>query len=150
MLELILGRAGAGKTMRVMREIGASAAEHRGNNILIVPEQYSHEAERELCEVCGDSLSLYAEVLSFTRLASRAADEYGGGGKNSLDRGGKLLCMALALDAVGGRLTAYGAARRRPELQKRLLDAAEELKSACVTPEMLESAADVSAGPLGD
>ena len=136
--------------MRVMREIGASAAEHRGNNILIVPEQYSHEAERELCEVCGDSLSLYAEVLSFTRLASRAADEYGGGGKNSLDRGGKLLCMALALDAVGGRLTAYGAARRRPELQKRLLDAAEELKSACVTPEMLESAADISAGPLGD
>lgn len=136
--------------MRVMQDIGASVAERRGGNILIVPEQYSHEAERELCNVCGDSLSLYAEVLSFTRLASRVADEYGGSGKSSLDKGGKLLCMALALDAVGGRLTAYGSARRRPEMQKRLLDAAEELKSARVTPEMLESAAGRSAGALGD
>ncbi len=149
-LELIMGRAGAGKTRRVMESIGASVAACRGGNILIVPEQYSHEAERELCAVCGDSLSLYAEVLSFTRLASRAEDEYGGSGKSSLDKGGKLLCMALALDAVGGKLTAYGAARRRPEMQKRLLDAAEELKSACVTPEMLESAADRSPRALGD
>ena len=45
-----------------------------------MPEQYSHEAERELCSVCGDSLSLYGEVLSFTGLARKLSGAFGGGG----------------------------------------------------------------------
>lgn len=148
MLELILGRAGTGKTRAVMERIGADARACRGGSILIVPEQYSHEAERELCAFCGGSLGLYAEVLSFTRLASRAEDEYGGGGE-SLDAGGQLLCMALALDSVGGTLREFGRASRRPEMQMRLLDAVKELKSARITPEMLEDASAADGGALG-
>ena len=36
-------------------------------------------AERELCRACGDSMSLYAEVMSFTGLARRIASQQGGG-----------------------------------------------------------------------
>ena len=35
----------------------------------------SHETERALCRVAGDTASRYAEVLSFTRLARRAAEQ---------------------------------------------------------------------------
>lgn len=71
MLRLILGRAGTGKTGQIMGEIRSRVEARQGASILIVPEQYSHEAERELARQCGDTLSLYAEVLSFTRLAAR-------------------------------------------------------------------------------
>ena len=141
MLTLILGRAGSGKTALIMEEIRTEVLSERPGCLLIVPEQYSHEAERELCAVCGDSLSLYAEVLSFTRLASRLADEYGGSGVRQLDKGGRLLCMARALESVSPALRVFSSAARRPELQKSLLDTVEELKSACVGAEELRDAA---------
>ena len=79
MLRLITGKAGTGKTSLVINEIRSAVEEARGGRLLIVPEQYSHEAERELCRVCGDSMSRYAEVMSFTGLARRVASKQGGG-----------------------------------------------------------------------
>ena len=113
MLRLIIGRAGTGKTAAVIGEIARAVAEGRGGSMLIVPEQYSHEAERELCERCGDALSLYAEVFSFTGLARRVLQQQGGLAADWLDKGGRLLCMALALDQISSRLRLYGGAARR-------------------------------------
>ena len=48
MLRLILGRAGTGKTALLFSEIAARCARRQSGSFLIVPEQYSHEAEREL------------------------------------------------------------------------------------------------------
>lgn len=148
MLELIIGRAGTGKTARIMNEIRRAALRGEKDRFLIVPEQYSHEAERELCAAVGDTVSLHAEVMSFTGLARRVGAEVGTGGRVPLDPGGRLLCMALALDGVGARLHLYGAARRSPELQRDLLKALDELKSAKITPERLEAAAADCGGSL--
>ena len=67
MLRLMIGKAGAGKTAAIINEIKRDMASAHGRALMIVPEQYSHEAERELCRVCGDRLSMYAEVLSCAR-----------------------------------------------------------------------------------
>lgn len=151
MLKLILGRAKSGKTSRIMNEINSLLASGGKGITLIVPEQYSHEAECELLRVCGDSLSLGAEVLSFTRLASRVDAELGGERPRLLDKGGKLLSMVLALDAVGSRLKFYSSARRQAELQMTLLSAIDELKSALITPDDLEEFAENRTGDsLGD
>ena len=104
MLRLITGKAGAGKTAAVINEIKRAVEEKKPRRIMLVPEQYSHEAERELCRACGDSLSLYAEVLSFTGLARRVMSRQGGGAAKYLDKGGRLLCMALALNSIGSGL----------------------------------------------
>lgn len=150
MLRLIIGRAGSGKTAQVMQEIKQNMLGESPGSVLIVPEQYSHEAERELCAVCGDSLSLHAEVLSFTGLARHVAQKQGGAAAPWLDKGGRLLCMALALKNVGSRLRVYSGAGRKAELQAMLLAAVDELKSACISSEqLLEAAADLSDG-LGD
>ena len=141
MLKLILGRAGSGKTAQIMEEINRAVLEDRRGLVLLVPEQYSHEAERELCRVCGDRLCLCAEVLSFSRLCSLVFDELGTGGIKYLDKGGRLLSMSLAVSAVSSRLTAYSSAPRSPELQSMLLAAVTELKTACISSEMLEDAA---------
>ena len=150
MLRFLIGRAGTGKTAALIGEIKENMARGVGNNILLVPEQYSHEAERELCRVCGDRLSLYAEVLSFTGLARTLETRRGGAAAPWLDQGGRMLCMALALQGVGARLTVYGAAQRRPEMQAMLLSAVDELKTARVGAEqLLEAAAECPDG-LGD
>ena len=85
MLRFLIGKAGAGKTAALMEEIRQRVADERPGAILLVPEQYSHEAERELCRVCGDSLSLYGEVFSFTGLARRVLQHHPAAGHRPLD-----------------------------------------------------------------
>lgn len=149
MLRIIYGEAGTGKSSAIMDEI-RRGADSGGRYILLVPEQYSHEAERELCAVCGDRLSLYAEVLSFTGLARSVSAECGGTAAEYLDKGGRLLCMALAADGLYSRLKVYGAARRKAELQTMLLRAIDEFKSACITSLQLLDASNDCGGELGD
>lgn len=128
MLRLILGRAGTGKTGLIMEEIRQRVSRREGGSILIVPEQYSHEAEREMARRCGDTMSLYAEVLSFSRLAHAVSLEVGGSARTYLDAGGRLLQLALAMEQVSERLEVYGSARRQPERLMQLLSALDELR----------------------
>ena len=150
MLQIVLGKAGTGKTAAVMARIKDAVDRGIGGRLLIVPEQYSHEAERELCRICGDSLSLYAEVLSFTGLGRKLNAELGGGAAPYLDKGGRLLCMALASDGLYSRLRVYSSARRKAELQTMLLSAVDELKTACISSEQLMEASQSCVGALGD
>ena len=71
MLKLLLGEDRQAGLEQIISIMCMQAPVGTGKNILIVPEQYSFEAERALCRRGGDSVSRYAEVLSFTRLASR-------------------------------------------------------------------------------
>lgn len=148
MLKLILGTAGSGKTSHILKEIKNNAEAGEKGQYLIVPEQYSHEAERELCAFCGDSISLHAEVLSFSRLAVRVAQEAGTGGKVSLDKAGRLLCMTLALDMIGPKLELYSGAGRKAEIMFGLYQAIEEFKAAGVTSQELSSASEIADGAL--
>ncbi len=149
MLRLIIGPAGAGKTARIFEELRAGAELGRDGLTLLVPEQYSHEAERELCGAVGGALSMHARVLSFTGLARAVDEELGSGGRVPLDKGGRLLTMALALDSVGSRLSVYSGARRSPETQLLLLTAIDELKAAMISGDALVSAASGCGGALG-
>lgn len=149
MLRVITGKAGTGKTARMMGDIHRRV-EAGEKSILIVPEQYSHQAERELCALCGSRVSLYAEVLTFTGFARWVDRQVGSGEPVVLDKGGQLLCMALAVEMVYGQLRVYGGARRRAALQSQMLQAVTELKTACITSEELLSASAACEGVLSD
>ncbi|MDD6158941.1 MAG: PD-(D/E)XK nuclease family protein [bacterium] len=148
MLRLILGRAGTGKTGMIMEEIRRRVAAEQGGNILIVPEQYSYEAERELLRLAGDTASLYAEVLSFTRLAHAVAREVGGSARVYTDKGGRALQMALALQRCAPELRLYGSARQRSETIRPLLSAMDELRCGCIGGDELREAAGACTGQL--
>lgn len=149
MVRLILGAAGAGKTTRVFEEIAAAVREKRGGVVLLVPEQYSHEAERELCRAAGDAMSLYGEVLSFTGLARKVFTQCGGA-RPVMDGGGRLLCMAAAAEAAAGALRVYGRGIRNAKLLDSLLLAVQELKNAGLGASELSEAAERFSGVLGD
>lgn len=148
MLKLILGRAGCGKTTTVLKRLCEAGKERR--QVLMVPEQQSHQAERALCKAGGDGVSLYAEVLSFSRLANRVFLAAGGVGEPELDSGGRLLLMYQAVKAVTPELTVYARPSRRPAFLENLLATVDELKSCCVQPQVLLQAGEEVEGPEGD
>ncbi|MDR2420989.1 MAG: PD-(D/E)XK nuclease family protein [Oscillospiraceae bacterium] len=131
-----------------MEEIKRRAEAGERRLTLVVPEQYSHDAERQLLRIVGDRLSLHGEALSFKRLAARVAEETGGA-RPVLDPGGALLVMYRAVGAVSDKLESYGGAERRSNFAEALLQTVTELKNSAVTPGALQAAAARSGGALG-
>ena len=148
MVTLILGRAGAGKTRRVMDDFAGRIKKGDKNLYYIVPEQYSHDAERQLLNGGSDALSLYGEVLSFSRLCSRVFAETGNPSLTTLDKGGKVLYMSRAVDAVSDKLSLYGGLERKEDFLEMLIQAAGEFKSAGIASGELEKLAQTAAAPL--
>lgn len=146
-LKLLLGRAKTGKTTAIFQAMGENG--RKRPQVLIVPEQYSHEAERRLCQTLGNGASAWAEVLSFTRLYNRVLTRTGGLAEPVLDGGGRLLLMHQAVHALSSQLTVYGKPSRRAAFLQHLIATSDELKSYCLPPEELISAGAEVDGPDG-
>lgn len=144
----MLGRAGSGKTTAVLNRLCEAGADRP--QVLLVPEQMSHETERALCAAGGPRINLRAEVLSFSRLANRVFQTAGGLGEEELDAGGRLLLMYRAVQGVSAGLKVYARPSRRPAFLTSLLATSDELKSCRVPPETLVRAGEEAAGPEGD
>lgn len=148
MVTLLIGRAGSGKSQAILERMAAAHRERR--QILIVPEQYSHRAERRVCSMGGNSLSLGSEVLTFTRLATRVFAQAGGLAAPSLDNGGRLLVMYLAVKEMSEGLTVYRRPSRKPAFLAGLLKTLDECKSYRAAPEALAQAGRKLGGATGD
>lgn len=138
MLHLLLGSAKTGKTTEILRQIGKNGEKRM--QILLVPEQYSHETERRLCQEVGNRSAGFCEVLSFTRMANRVFSEVGALNDPILDGGGRILLMNEAVQTVAGHLSVYAKPSKKPAFLENLLSTADELKSYCVLPEHLLNA----------
>ena len=149
-LRLVTGRGGTGKTAFILNEIRERMEAGEHGLILLVPDQFSHEAERLLCEACGDRVSLHAEVLSFPRLFYRLVSDMGGIDQRYLDRPGKLLVMrrAVALaDAMNGTVSAQS---RQTDRLLSLLETAADCTSSRIRPDRLYALSDRTDGTLRD
>ena len=135
MLHILIGRAKTGKSDTVLRRIAELG--DAGRQILLVPEHASHQAEVDLCRVCGPTASRHAEVLSFRQLSSRVLSITGGIAQVTLDAGGKLLTLQKALLEVAPELTVYRRPSQKSSFLQQLLDLFDELRCYEVTPETL-------------
>ena len=148
MLHLLLGTDWTANRDEILRRISQDVKEEKNNRILMVPELVSHETERLLCEQAGDTASRFAEVLSFTRLARRVADEQGHAMEQCLDAGGRVVAMAAAVKQLHNVLKSYASAETKPEFLTGLIDAVDEFKRCCISSQQLESAAADTQGAL--
>ncbi len=146
MLKLILCEDWVTGRDRILELIADDVHGKRDNRILMVPELISHDMERRLCARAGDTASRYAEVLSFTRLASRVADGVGASARECLDNGGRVVAMAAAARQLHSRLKAYAQLETRPEFLTGLVDAVDEFKRCCITAEDLNVASKQAEG----
>ena len=148
MLRLWIGRAGAGKTARVLETIQQNR--RLRDQLLIVPEHVSHEAEMELCRALGDTASRNAEVLSLRNLSGRVLGEVGGLADFTLDGGGKILTMRMALQEVGGSLRVFGNPSRRAAFLEQLVSLMDELYAYEIPPHDLYARVQDAPGQEGD
>ena len=148
MLHLVIGTDWVTVRNEILRRIAGDVENRKENRIYMVPELISHDTERRLCTSAGDTASRYAEVLSFTRLARRVADETGGAGQACLDNGGRVVAMAAAARQLASRLKVYAAVETKPEFLTSVIDAVDEFKRCCITPADLMDAAGKTEGTL--
>ena len=148
MLHLLLGRDWTRNRDAILARIRDDVKNENPGRILLVPELISHETERALCAWAGDTASRYAEVLSFSRLASRVSEGGEQGLLPCLDGGGRVVAMASAARQLSSRLKAYAAVETRPEFLQKLIEAIDEFKRCCISSEDLLQASGRSEGSL--
>ena len=148
MLKLLLGADWVANRNTILQMIADDVKHQRGGRILMVPELISHDMERRFCVAAGDAASRYGQVLTFTRLASRVCDSVGHRAQECMDDGGRVVAMAAAVRQAQSRLKAYASVGTRPEFFVGLVEAVDEFKRCCITPEQLKDASMETEGSL--
>ncbi len=129
MVRYILGRAGKGKTRYIFGEIAeALEQKHQGSLILLVPEQYTLQAERDLINSLRLPGLIRLEVMSPTRLAERVFEEVGGNTSTLIDNQGRQMAIRRSVDNVQSRLSVYQRASKLPGFIGQCADLLSELK----------------------
>ncbi len=136
LLQIIFGRAGAGKTYEA-RRIAIERAQQGKQAVLIVPEQYSFQSERAILLALGTAKARNVEVSSFTRLAEKQSEK----GSARIDDCGKAAVMYAALSNIEDYLELYSRKRKNIDFVTHLLNAVKELKLFAVEPTELEKTA---------
>ena len=115
MLTLVYGVDWTANRDHIMNMLASDVSEKKSGRFLLVPELISHNTERRLCEIAGNTSSRYAEVLSFSRLTKRICEWSSCGIQECLDNGGRLVAMAAAARQLHSKLKAYASVETKPE-----------------------------------
>lgn len=149
MLKILYGPDWRQTRKTLLHTIIQEANAAKRSQVLVVPDQFSHAAERALLTAGGDTVCRYAEVLSFSRLAERVFSIYGGAADVPMDNGGRLIAAAASIEQIRSRLKIYGACAAKPEFLRQLLDTLDECKAFRVTSADLSEASRNASGVLG-
>lgn len=117
--------------------------------IVLVPEQYTLESEREIIAALNIEGSFRVQVMSPARLYSRIFDETAQPSEARVDERGRVMLMHAALKKLTRELTWYRGAQHRSGFAERAAGQIKELKQAGYTPQRLdELAVSLPGGPF--
>lgn len=142
MLNLILGRAGYGKTDYCFNKIFELAHAENKNILLITPEQYNFTAEKKLLTGLGESRVNYVQNLSFTRLSNELKRLYGGDTLPVLSKGSKAVLMKKAMDNVKESLCVFAGKTQMMSFISSMADIYDEMKSCSKSWQDIKSASE--------
>ena len=142
MITLIYGSYGCGKTTAVINSIVADT-EKNIHTFLLVPEQEAVQIERKTLYTLPSSAQLDLEVLNFSRLYNRVCREYGGLSYQYVTKPIKSLLMWHNLRELAPLLEQYGDMNLSDSsMADIMIQAINEFKACCITPDDLESTAN--------
>jgi ATP-dependent helicase/nuclease subunit B len=136
-IRYLIGRSGSGKTQQVYREIGEAVKKGENRLILMVPEQFTLQAERDLIRKQNLPGLLDAEVLSFTRLAHKIFNEVGGLTRTHINEQGRHMILRRLLDKLNDHLTVYKSVSRQSGFIEKTNQLLSDLKKHDITPDQL-------------
>lgn len=141
MLQFIIGRAKSGKSAEIIKKIKEDVKENK-ESIIIVPEQYSFETEKNLLEVLGEYNAHKVAVLSFSRLCDEYRRVNGGEAGRVLGDCDKVILTKRALADVSSELEAFGKNKYYAGFVRSMADTVSELKLNAVTPQEILTCAE--------
>lgn len=130
MLDVIAGRAGTGKTERILTEIARALAEDPTGPpiLLLVPDQAAFSMEKAMTSRAPGKALARAHVLSFRRLAWRAREDLGGTTVKPIREAGKHAVLALAYEDSLEQLSTFRRRAASPHYMDRLLALIDEFQ----------------------
>ena len=148
-IRYLTGRAAALKP-RLYEELRAALNEGGDEPLIVlVPEQYTLESEREIVTALSLEGSFRLQVMSPARLYSRVFAEAGKPAETRVDERGRVMLMHAALKGLTRELNWYRGAQHRAGFAERAAGQIAELKQAGYTPDRLSALSEsLPGGPL--
>lgn len=138
-LQFIYGRAGSGKSFYCLNSIKTKLHQDSDKKqVLLVPEQYTLQAERDLIKVLETGGILKTEVLSFRRMAYRVLNEVGGITYPHIHPAGKNMIIYRILDRLKDEFTIFRKSANCKGFVNTLSTLITELKRYNVRPESFD------------
>ena len=138
-LQIIAGSSGAGKSYTIYQELIQSSIAHLERTFLvIVPEQFTMQTQKDLVRMHPRHGLLNLDVLSFNRLAWRVFEEVGGGSQPVLDDLGKSLVLQRVISQNSAELQVLSRILGKPGAVEAAKSLVSELLQYRVRPQDLE------------
>lgn len=139
-LRIIYGRAGCGKSTYCLDGIKSSLDKGQAaRHIIIVPDQFSYQAERRLIKSLGASGINGVEVLSFGRLSHRVLGEVGGIVRKHINPAGKSILVYTIMERMKEELRVFSRAAGQRGFVNTLCGTISEFKRYNITPDALNT-----------
>jgi len=136
-MHIVLGRNSSGKSQWLYDRIKEKMSKERV--ILIVPEQYTLQAERDLIKGLNAEGIISVEVMSFNRLCYRLLEETGPLQEVPINSLGKAMVLRSILDQCSDDLMVYKDIAKRPGFVDQMSQLISEFKRAGIESRHLES-----------
>ena len=113
-----------------------------GRTRVLVPDQFTLQAERDALFYLEANGLLDVEILSLNRLFTRVLTECGGAKRRMISREGRQMLLAKILAEDSGELDVFGELAENPDFISMANDFIFEVKQYGFTPDALEEAAE--------
>lgn len=143
MIRILYGKAKSGKTYKIYSEIttllNQQYEERPQHLVLLVPEQFTLEAEKQLMAHANMPGIMGVEVLSFKRLAHRVFSDIGFTDQVKISDIGKLMLLRRLFDVHQRKLTVYAKSYNKFGFLSKFHDVIKELKQNQISPSELHA-----------
>ncbi|MGN0733162.1 MAG: PD-(D/E)XK nuclease family protein, partial [Emergencia sp.] len=133
MLNIYYGRESIDKEKFIYESIGRTE-----NTLVLVPDQYTLEAEKKAFHILNGECLMNMEVLSLSRLGGRVLQSEGGDNKTFIDKYGRHMLLSRILSEMSGELQVFRGMERKNSFIEMVNNFISEMKQYNVTPEDLE------------
>lgn len=149
-LKLLMGASGYGKTHKlydmIIKEAAGTYDDVNRKYIVVVPEQSSMQAQKDLVRMHPNGGMFNIDVLTFGRMCYRIFDELGVPAAKSIDDTGKNLVVRKIMDSVKDELKIIKPGRKQGFISE-VKSMVSELKQYGIRPDGLKKiAAEIEAG----
>ena len=138
-LQFIFGASGAGKSHYIYSRIIRESMEHpRETYLILVPEQFTMQTQKELVTMHPRKGIMNIDVLSFERLAFRVLEEVGASCSGLLEETGKSMVLRKVAQEKKKELKILGNKMDRQGYVSQMKSMVSELRQYEIMPEDLE------------